>query len=313
MIEALFKRKYATNAVALLCGALLICLFIFLFFADSEASLKNLFIGVGFGAISCVFGVIGLLWNFNAYLYMDEDGTIKGKYHWFGKIDCRISDVEFALGQVNTLSVQLKSGKIYIIMGIENSRFVAEEIRRRMPFDASGQPEAMLEKLNELKSARKKGIINMCAGYVLMLINILLIAFLLDERDFHEFSKADWFIFFVMGVITIATVVGVFCIADKTGRKNIPIESMQYAVRRTIIETKPLLPGFIIAVYADDDYYERVTVYGYPHLNAVYFTVQRLDAEYDLVRAYSSETYDDEDEFPYEMYSMIDITKRVLH
>ncbi len=313
MIVALFKRKNVGNAVSLFCGLFLICAFVFVFFWNSEASLKNLFVGVGFGAIVCVFSIIGLLLNFNAYFYMDEDGKIKGKYHWFGKIDCRISDVEFALGQVNTLSIQLKSGKTYTIMGIENSRFIADEIRRRMPFDASGQPEAMIEKLNELKSARKKGIICICFGFALIFINIFLTFFLTGERDFHEFSKADWTIFSVMSVIEIATVISAFCIADKTGKKNIPIESMQYAIRRTIIETKPLLPGFIIAVYADDDYYERVTVFGYPHQNAVYFTVQRLDEEYDLVRAYSSETYDDEEEFPYEMYSMIDITEKVLH
>ena len=81
------------------------------------------------------------------------DGHIKGKYHFFGKVDCKLSDVEFALARINTLIIQLKNGKCHTITGIENSHILASEIRSKMPFDLTKKPEVLIERLNKIKSA----------------------------------------------------------------------------------------------------------------------------------------------------------------
>jgi dipeptidase D len=81
--------------------------------------------------------------NYGAFIHIDED-SIKAKYHWFGKIDCKLSDVTFAMPQVNTLIIQLKDGKTHTIMGVENSWSLASAIRRNMPFESTEQPETSI-------------------------------------------------------------------------------------------------------------------------------------------------------------------------
>jgi len=125
----------------------------------------------------------------------------------------------------------------------------------------------------------------------------------------HEFSQTDWLIMAVMGVVEIATLVVTFRVANAAGMGNFPVMMKDYLIRRTIIETKPLIPGYIIGVYADEDYTGRVTVYGYPNEDAVYFTVQKITPEYALTRTYTSETYESQEQIPEDLESLVDITK----
>ena len=252
------------------------------------------------------------LLNFGAFIHIDED-SIKAKYHWFGKIDCKLSDVTFAVARVNTLIIQLKDGKTHTIMGIENSWPLASIIRRNMPFEVTEQPEVLMGKLNDLKSSKKKGLIYVCSGWALMFINIFITVFLTGERELHEFSKIDWIVFAIMGVIEIATVIATVYLAIKTGKNNIPIKKLRYEIQRRIIETQPLLPGFVIAVYADDNYTGRITLFGYPHDSAVYYSVQEFASDYTLFRAYTSDVYGSQEELPANFEVLIDITEKVLH
>ena len=162
-------------------------------------------------------------------------------------------------------------------------------------------------------SAKKKGLVYVCFGVALMFINIFVAVFLTGEREMYQFSNGDWTIFIVMCAIEIVTVIATFYFAQKTGKNNVPIEKLQYAIKRKIIETKPLSPGYIIAVYTDDDYTVRVTIYGYPHQSAVYYLVQELDSEYNLVRAYLSDTYESQEELPEGFEALIDITNKFLY
>ena len=57
---------------------------------------------------TCLF----LFYNFKAYFYIEGE-VVKGKFHFFRKINCCISDIDFVLSQVNTLIIQLKNGKNY--------------------------------------------------------------------------------------------------------------------------------------------------------------------------------------------------------
>lgn len=310
--NGVFKHNKANGITIILSGIFLISLFIFIGFKDPDATLNGLIVGLVLGTL---FGLIGtgfLLFNFKAFFYIDS-GHIKGKYHYFGKINCNIGDVVFTLGRNQTLIIQLKDGKTYTIMGIENAWQLASIIRQNMPFEVAEQPETLIEELNKLKSSKKKGLVYVCFGLALMFIIIFITIFLTGEREMHEFSNIDWTIFAIMSVTELATVITTFYFAGKTGKNNIPIEKLQYEIQRRIIETQPLLPGFVIAVYTDDNYTGRITLFGYPNDSAVYYSVQEFASDYTLFRTYSSDVYGSQEELPPDFETLIDITDKVLH
>lgn len=309
----MFLRKKFNIWLFLLfvCGLFFIGLYIFLNIVDPKATSELLtFLIIGILIILVV--IPSWLLNFGAFIRIDED-SIKAKYHWFGKIDCKLSDVVFAVARVNTLIIQLKDGKTHTIMGIENSWPLASIIRRNMSFEVTEQPEILMEKLNNLKATKKNGLIYVCSGVALMFIIIFITVFLTGEREMHEFSNIDWTIFAIMSVIELATVITTFYFARKTGKNNIHIEKLQYEIQRRIIETQPMLPGFVIAVYTDENYTGRITLFGYPHDSAVYYSVQEFASDYTLFRAYTSDVYDSQEELPADFETLIDITDKVLH
>ena len=309
---AVFKHNKADRITIILSGIFLTGLFIFIGFKDPDATLNGLLVGLVLGTL---FGLIGtgfLLFNFKAFFYIDN-GHIKGKYHYFGKIDCKLSDVVFAVDRVNTLIIQIKDGKTHTIMGIENSWQLASVIRRNMLFEVTEQPEILMEKLNNLKATKKNGLIYVCSGVALMFVIIFVTVFLIGEREMYEFSNIDWTIFAIMCAIEIVTGIATFYFAGKTGKNNIPIEKLQYTIQRRIIETQPLLPGFLIAVYTDDNYTCRITLFGYPHDSAVYYSLQKFDSEYNLVHCYTSEIFENQEALSEGLLSLIDITGTVPH
>jgi len=293
------------------CGLFFIGLYIFLNIVDPKAT-SELLTFLIMGILIILVVIPSWLLNFGAFIHIDED-SIKAKYHWFGKIDCKLSDVTFAVARVNTLIIQLKDGKTHTIMGIENSWPLASIIRRNIPFEVTEQPEILMEKLNNLKATKKNGLIYVCSGVALMFVIVFVTVFLTGEREMHEFSNIDWTIFAIMVATEIATAVATFYFAGKTGKNNIPIEKLQYEIQRRIIETQPLLPGFVIAVYTDENYTGRITLFGYPHDSAVYYSVQEFDSDYTLFRAYTSDVYGSQEELPADFETLIDITDKVLH
>lgn len=312
-MEGMFLRKKFNVWLFLLfiCGLFFIGLYIFLNIIDPMAT-SELLTFLIMGILIILVVIPSWLLNFGAFIRIDED-SIKAKYHWFGKIDCKLSDVTFAVARVNTLIIQLKDGKTHTIVGIENSWPLASLIRRNMSFNVTEQPETLIEKRNSLRSAKKKWLIYVCSGVALMFINIFATAFLTGEREMHEFSNIDWTIFVLMGIIEIVIIIATFYFALKTGKNNVPIEKLQYEIQRRIIETQPLLPGFIIAVYTDENYTGRITLFGYPNDSAVYYSVQEFTSDYTLFRTYTSDIFGSQEELPANFEVLIDITNKVLH
>ncbi len=312
-MDGVFLRKKSNGWLFLLfvCGLFFIGLYIFLNIVDPKAT-GELLTFLIMGILIILVVIPSWLLNLGAYIHIDET-SIKAKYHWFGKIDCKLSDVVFAVARVNTLIIQLKDGKTHTIMGIENSWPLCSVIRRNISFDVTEQSETLNEKLNNLKATKKNGLIYVCSGVALMFIIIFITVFLTGEREMYEFSNIDWTIFAIMCAIEIVTSIVTFYFAGKTGKNNIPIEKLQYTIQRRIIETQPLLPGFVIAVYTDENYTGRITLFGYPHDSAVYYSVQEFASDHTLFRAYTSDVYDSQDELPADFETLIDITDKVLH
>ena len=169
------------------------------------------------GLLICVIVVPSWLINFKAFIIIDET-SITAKYHWFGKIDCKMSDVDFVVAETNRLTILLKSGKTHIIMGIKNPFDICSYIRRYMSFEIADQPEKLIQKLKKLKLAKRKNFIFVFVGIALMFINIFVAVFLTGDRDMHEFSKKDWIIFAIMVVFEIAIVIATFYFAGKASK-----------------------------------------------------------------------------------------------
>lgn len=294
-----------------LCGLAFIGLYIFLNIVDPVAT-NELLTFLIVGIMICLVVIPSWLLNLGAFIRIDDD-SIKAKYHWFGKIDCKLSDVTFAVARVNTLIIQLKDGKTHTIMGIENSWPLASFIRRNMSFEITEQPEELMKKLNNLRATKKKGLIYVCSGVALMFIIIFITVFLTGEREMHEFSNIDWTIFAIMVVAEIATVIATFYFAGKTGKNNVPIEKLQYSIQRRIIETQPLLPGNAIKVFTDENYTVRITFFGYPNEDSVYYAVQEFASDYTLFKSYESEIFENIEQLQGGFEALIDITDKVLH
>ena len=181
-----------------------------------------------------------------------------------------------------------------------------------MLFEIAEQPETLIEELNKLKAIKKKGLIYVCSGLALMFINIFITVFLTGDREMYEFRKTDWIVFAIMCVIEIVTVIATFYFARKTGKNNVPIEKLKYCIRRTIVESYPLLPGNVIKVFSDENYTGRITLFGYPNDDSVYYTVQQFASDYTFFKSYESEIFENIEQLQGDFEVLIDITEIVL-
>ena len=303
------KLQQAHGITLLLCGIFLCGLFVFILHVDSEATLQNLLLGFGLGAVFALIGIWFFTFNLKAYLNISND-HIKGRYHWFGKIDCSLDEVDFALAQLNTLIIMTKNGRTHTIMGIKNPLQLASLIRRNISCELTEELDVLIKKANDLKSKRKRNSFYLILTMALMFANIIITVFLTGERNLDEFTRSDWTIFVIMGVIELITVTVLFILAKKTGRHNIPIEMLKHQAQRRVIETAPLLPGKALKVFTDENYTDRITVFGLPNDASVFFTVEILQSDYTLVRDFESELFDNADELLHEFAEWIDITKK---
>lgn len=142
-LEGIFIRKKFN--VWLLCGIFSIGLYVLFNIVDPKATNKSVvFLFLGMLELSASF--LSLLWNRGAFFHI-SDNSVKIKYHLFGKIDCRLSDVEFVSAKTNTLIIQLKSGKCRTISGIKNPWELCREMRRKMSFEPAKSKKSLLKSL----------------------------------------------------------------------------------------------------------------------------------------------------------------------
>lgn len=308
-MDGIFVRK-KTNiwlVLLLLCGIFFVVLYVFLNMVDSEATgelLTFLIMGILCGLVA----IPSMLLNHGAYIQVKEN-TIKAKYHWFGRLNCGIGDVEFVLPQINTLTILLKNGKRHVIMGVENSWALGSAIRRQKFEMETDTPGSIQQQLIQAQATRKKELWWVLGGVALMFVNVFVAMLLTGGRDLYEFSKLDWTLFAVMGFVELATVIGVFYAADQCGKHLLPIERLKYRLRGAIIATHPLPSNNTTAVYTDENHTGRIVVCGFPNDKSVYYCVQEIVGNFELETVHTSEIYNSTDELPEEVFSaLIDIT-----
>ena len=301
------KKTNIWLVLLLLCGIFFVILYVFLNMVDSEATselLTFLIMGIVFGLIA----IPSMLLNYGAYFHVEEN-TVKAKYHWFGRLNCNIDDVEFVLPQINTLTILLKSGKRHVIMGVENSWALSSAIRRQSFKIEKEAPDSLREKLSQVQTTRKKELWWVLGGSALLFVNIFVAVLLTGGRDLNEFSRQDWILFSAMGAIELLTLIGLFYAAQRCGKHLLPIEQLKYRLRGAIIANHLLPTNNITAVYTDENHTERIVVCGFPSDNSVYYCVQEIVGNFELETVHTSEIYESTEELPGEGFSaLIDIT-----
>ena len=310
MMKAVFKKKYFWNIVCLLCGLFLIGFFVFIRIVDSEATSAGYY-DVILGGVICTFSILFLLHNFKAYLLIDGR-HITGRYNWFRKFDFDISEVAYAQFVDKTLTILLKDGKQHLLTGIENAFAICFTLRRIMPFEPFKDIRQAMGELEQMKAMRRKRIMRLILCIVFMFLYIFITTALTGFRELDEFGHVDWVFFFLMVVMELVTMVVMFYYAGRVGKGNMPIERQKYGIRRSIVETSPLLPGYVKGVYTDENYTGRLTLLGYQNNESVYYVVQEFDSNYRLETVHKSETYQSADDIPNGLDSLVDITETVL-
>lgn len=308
-MEGVFIRRNKTNLwlILLLFGLL----FIVLYFVTNAAASGRAIILLLIGLLLLDVSALSALFNYGAYIHIYES-TVSARYHFFGKLDCNIKDIEFVLPQTNTLTILLKSGKRYTIIGVENSWQLSDYLRFRCFVIEKESPSAIRQKLTQAKAVRWKELRWIFIGILFMFAYILIAVLLTDGRDIYEFSKTDRIIFIVMATFEILTSTFLFIAADHHGKMFLPIEQLKYRLRGAVVVSSPLPTNNIIAVYTDWDYSGRVVLCGFPNDESVYFCLQKFTEDFELKTTYTSKIYDSRDKLPSEE-QLIDITPSTEH
>ena len=308
-MEGMFLRKKFNVWLFLLFlfGLAFIGMYIFLNIVDPEATgeiLTFLIIGI----LICLVVIPSWFLNSGAFVQISED-SIKAKYHWFGKLNCKTDEIAFTLAQVNTLTILLKNGKRHIIMGVENAWPLASAIRQQIFTVEAEKPDTLLRKLEEVQAARKKKLYGVLVCVALMFANIFIAVLLTGGKEMYAFSNTDWMLFSTMGVVEILTVILTFYFAGQCGKQLLPIEHLKYRLKGAYIATTPLPVGIVKRVYTDANYIGRIVICGYPNDEAVYYCVQEFVGKYLLKTVETSEIYENEDNLPNEALStFVDIS-----
>ena len=309
-MKGTFIRKSFNFWIVLFPGGLFsVGFYIYIYFADPASRIDLLFF-LTLGIIMCAIAIPFWFFNWGAFIIIDGD-SIKAKYNWFGKIDCKISDVALATARLDTLTIELKDGKCHNIMGLSNAIKLSSMIQRNISFTATESPESLIKKLNTLERTKKSGTVFVISGISVMFIIVFVAVLLTGGRDIPEFSRTDWTVFTTMCAIEIITTIVTFYFAHKVGRNHISEIKLQHNICKSVIEATPLLPGNALLILTDDIFTMRITVYGFPNDNSVYYIIEEVTSSYTLEKIYESETFDDIEDI--NTSANINITKKFIH
>lgn len=298
-----FNSKNTFARICIIVGGILITLFTARIFVNSESLLHIddipfAIVCICFGMIAVAFGVLLTQFNRGAYVTVTGD-HISAKYNWNKRIMFYFNEIAFVDSQPFTLSIRTKDGKRYVIIALINSDVICDAIRKKMPLeiDKTITKETLLSEIDLLRAKRKKEMIGLVVSIILMILNILLCAFLTDEKELSYFTHNDWIVFAIFCVTEILIFAAVFCLTKTCAEKANLLNEKTVLLRKLILLTTPTLPGNLISSYIDGKYKIRATVFGFPNSNDLYFCIEEVDWKYDLVCNYRSPVYTDPEDF----------------
>ena len=297
------RRSRIRSTLTFLSGAFLIGLCGFLKVVDFQAG-SELAVLCLLGACFCLAAVLSVLYNRKGYICL-ENGRIQARYHWLGRIDCGLVDIEFVLPQINTLTILLKNGKRHVITGIENP-WLLSSILRCQRFEVEQEtPEALRWELARTKAQRRKELCWVILGTAMLFVNILLTVVMTGGREFSAFRRSDWYLFAGMGAVELLTFGMLLFTANRCGKRWLSLEWLAYRLRGAVIRSYPLPSNHVSRVYTDENNSGRVVVCGFPNSESVYYCVQEFGEDEKLETVYSSQIYASRKELPEEEFSKL--------
>lgn len=310
-MTGVFIHRKTTSWIIFLDGLVLTALYIFLSVVDPQVPAGFpvlLIMGIAFSLLT----VPSLLHNHGAYLHVEE-GRIKARYNWFGKLDCSVDEVAFVMAQGCTLLFLLKNGKRCSISAVENAWPLCAAIRQQTFAPEREVPGVLQEKLNRLQAECKRAIWRMIGCMGLMFAGIFITIWLTGGRDLDAFSQTDWVLFSVMGVLESAICAGLFYAAGQCGKPLLLIEWLKYRLRSAAIVSRALPSNIILQIYTDAVLSGRIVVCGLPNDESVYYCVQKCVENYQLKTVHTSEIFNSRKELPEDEFAaLMDITAPVL-
>ena len=315
-MNAVFKKMFRiTFIIFLILDLIWLGLCVFFVVKKSMTTAGDIF---GFSFVTIIFfsfTIIPFLYNHKAYLYIN-DNKIVGKFGFFKRLECNISEVTFVLAQDDTIHIVLKDRKYYI-MGIKNAYAISTFIQQKMPFSPCEVTEALVERIKKRTQDRKKNIIMVFCALGLSFVWLLVAVFLIgSSKEFSDFTQRDWGIFAILCALELPTVITMFVFAIRSGKGNLRLEKQIYDVKRSVLETSPLLwgPGHLRAVLTDSICSQRITVYCDCVENdprSACYNVEIFDENYKLRFLYQSEIFLIE-KFDEEVEGLLDLTDKFI-
>lgn len=285
------------NWIMILSGIVLVTMFSYFICSaeDVDSILASVFF-ICFGVLCITLGIVQILLNRNSFLNVDEN-IVEAKCFPGKKLRCKIADIESASCDNMTLTIILKNGKRYQISGLINTYPLLRYIRSVMRIASetaewskdSVSVDVLREELLKDIKQRKQRIIKVLACMVMMFLWIVLVVIFTDSKELSAFSRKDWWIFAVGGLLETATFAIALVLAMKAGREQNHIFEKRTELRKAEVFTTPLPSRNPIAVYTDELYTLRVTVMRFPHSEEVYFYEESIpDGWEDKSELYSS-------------------------
>lgn len=312
-MKAVFKKTFRiTSIIFLILDLAWLGLCVFFVGKKGMTSAGDIF-GLSFVTIIFFsFTIIPYLYNHKAYLHINGN-KIVGKFGFFKRLECDMSEVTFVLAQFDALHIVLKDRKYYIL-GILNTYAVSTFIQQKMPFSPCEVTEETIENIKKRTQNRKKNIILVFCTLGLSFAWLFITIFLTGARELPEFNRLDWIFFWVMWVLEIPTVIAMFVFAIRSGKRNIQLEKQIYDIKRSVFETSPPLwgPGHLRAVLMDSICSRRIAVYCGCVENDPRSTccrIEILDENYKLQFLFQTEIFTMEN-FDEEFEGLVDITDK---
>lgn len=306
-----FYKVY--NILGLVSGVFLVLLFGYFICIGEYDTLDTMIASwffACFGLLISILCGVSLYVNGKAYIHVDEQG-ISAFCHFGLPLKCGFSDISSVSYGGTGLNIQLKNGRKYSLMNLENAYQTGKYIQRRIPRKAaaSQNKEELMTAILLLGKKRKCEGITAVGCFLLLIPGIILTAALTGWKDLNEFTSDDWPVFAVMacaGVIMIA--VGCFLLRKFLLHTD-GLNKMQGELTQILLKTSPVRPGNPLKLFLDDDVHAsiRLTVYGYPNSDEVFFTVERIDCNFEIVCVHESRVCSGMEELAPEIEGMTEI------
>lgn len=310
------KQKFTKvyNLAGLLSGVFLVLLFGFFICIGEYSTLDDMiasYFFVCFGLFVSILCGISLYVNRKIYIHVDGQ-RISAFCHFGLALECDLSEVSNVSYSGTGLSIQLRNGKKYYLMNLENAYQLGKYIQKKIAVPPANpiDKDELIATIPPLKKKRKLEGISSILCFLLIFPCIFLTAALTAWKDLHEFHSDDWTVFSIMSGVVVVVIV-VFCmLLRKYLLHTDELNKLQGTLHQAILQTAPVQPGNAIRLLIDDEVCAsiRLTIFGYPDSNEVYFTIEQVNQSFEIECVHTSRVYSNINELSPEIEGMTEIS-----